>query len=176
MLLDDITPPPPDEYPAFMGTYIEHVAGQTIGPMLERQARDMTALLRGLDETEALKLHPPYTWTVKQAVGHVTDQERVFEYRLLRFARGDQTPLSGFDENVYAQTSNVNSLKVEDVLEEFLAVRGATLALLKNLPSNVQGQGGPVNGVHTSVRALAYVIAGHAEHHLVILKKRLGRT
>jgi hypothetical protein len=176
MLLDDITPPLPDEYPGFMGKYVQRSANQAVGRMLDRQARDVAVLLSGLDDAEALKLHPPYAWTVKQAVGHVTDQERVFGYRVLRFARGDQTPLSGFDENAYARASNVNALPVGEVLSEFLAVRAATVALLKNLPSSVAGLGGPVDGARTTVRALAYVIAGHVEHHLVILKARLDRT
>lgn len=118
-------------------------------------------------------LHPPYTWTAKQVVSHMTDTERVMAYRLLSVARGERQMLPEFDENAYAAASNANELPMTAVLAELLAVRDASITLLRNLPASVAMHRGNMNGTPMSVRALAYVIAGHAEHHLKILQERL---
>ena len=175
-MLDDITPPQADECPAFPARYlVDKVLLTTpLRTTLERQRALVNELLGNLDDATALRLHPPYTWTTKQVIGHVADAERVFAYRLLCIARGETKPLPGFDENAYAAASNANDLAVPSLLAEFNAVRAATMHLLANLPTPAADRRGNANGGDITARAMAYVLAGHAEHHLAILNQRLN--
>jgi uncharacterized damage-inducible protein DinB len=119
-------------------------------------------------------VHPPYAWTIKQVISHLIDGERIFAYRLLRIARGDTTPLPGFDENEYAKTARTDQLKLGDLVNEFETVREATLSLLHNLPEEAWTRTGTANGFAVSARALAWIMVGHVNHHIVIIRKRLG--
>ena len=132
------------------------------------------ALLSGVADKDASVCHLPYTWTIKQVVGHLTDCERVFGYRALRFARGDRTPLPGFDENNYARFAESDQRSLHDLAAEFEAVRKSHLYLFHNLPPDAWKQRGSANGNDVSVRALAYVIVGHERHHTAILRQRLA--
>lgn len=173
MLLDDIAPSQSNEIAPFHANYVGKVSARPLRATLERQREDARELLGGLDNVSAMALHGPYTWTSKQVIGHVTDAERVFSYRLMCIARGEQTPLPGFDENAYAAASNANDVPIAALLAEFLAVRESTLTLLRNLPATVAERRGIASGSSVTVRTFAYVIAGHAEHHLTILRRRL---
>jgi uncharacterized damage-inducible protein DinB len=126
-------------------------------------------------DRESGVLHPPYTWTLKQVVNHISDGERVFAYRALCIARGDTTPLPGFDENEYAKTSEVERLTLADLADEFETVRAATVSLLQSLPDEAWSRTGTANKNPISVRALAWIMVGHARHHLAIMKRRAGK-
>ena len=102
----------------------------------------------------------------------MTDAERIFAYRALRFARGDRTPLPGFDEKLYAPAGNFDARPLADLATELAAVRRATLALFGGLDAATLERRGPANQHEISVRALAYVIAGHERHHVAILRER----
>jgi hypothetical protein len=144
-------------------------------PVLEAQLEDVLALLRGVSEEQANTRHPPYTWSIKEVVGHLTDSERVFGYRALRFARGDATPLPGFDENSFARSAGSDAWPVAELLAELEAVRRSHLWLFRHQDAAAWRRGGQANGSPVTVRALAYIMAGHFRHHLAILRRRLGR-
>lgn len=167
--------PAPDEYAPDVDPYVRLVPAGDVLQSLEEQLGRTQALLRPLGDAESLAVHPPYTWTLKQVVGHVIDCERIFGYRALRVARKDATPLPGFDENQFMQFVDFNALPMSELLEEFAFVRRGHLLLLRHLSPEAWQWRGTVNGHPATPRALAYVMAGHAEHHLAIVKKRLGR-
>jgi uncharacterized damage-inducible protein DinB len=166
--------PQPTEYAAYYGKYIALVREDDIIQALQAQQKDMTSFLRTAPESQANVLHPPYTWTLKQVVNHINDGERIFAYRALRIARGDETPLPGFDENEYAKTSHVDRLTLGQLATEFETVRAATLSLLKSLTEESWSRSGTANNNPVSVRALAWIMAGHVQHHLAIMRERMA--
>ena len=166
--------PDSTEYAAFYEKYVSLVTEADVVAALAAQLDEMLAFLRSIPEAQAGVTHPPYTWTVKDVVGHLTDGERVFAYRALRFARGDATPLPGFDENAYAPAADYSRLPLADVVGEFEAVRRASVSLFRNLPTAAWTRGGEANDNRVTVRALAYILVGHVRHHTAILRKRLG--
>src|SRR5262249_8083458 len=117
---------------------------------------------------------PPYTWSIKEVVGHLADTERVMGYRALRFARGDATPLPGFDENEYAKIANFDRLPLPALVSELDVVRRSHLILFPNMPADAWDRGGEANQNHVTVRALAYILVGHGRHHTAIVRKRLA--
>lgn len=166
--------PAATEYAPNYGGYVSRVPeGDLIG-LLETQRRETQSLLAGLTEAQALHRYAPGKWSVKEVIGHVADSERVFCYRAMRFARGDQTPLPGFDENLYAPAGRFDARPLSDLAAELDAVRRATLALLRSFDVEALARRGTANGKEVSVRALAYIIAGHERHHLAILRERYG--
>ena len=116
--------------------------------------------------------YAPGKWTIKQVVGHICDAERIFAYRALRFARGDVAPLPGFDENAWMPAARFDARPLGDLAAELDAVRRATLALLRTFDADALARRGTANNKEISVRALAYVIAGHERHHVGILRER----
>jgi hypothetical protein len=169
------TRPQSTEYASYYGPYIDLAPDGDIVEILRTQSQEVTSFLRCVPQREADVLHPPYTWTLKQVVNHISDGERVFAYRALCIARSDKTPLPGFDENEYAKTSEVERLTLADLADEFETVRAATLSLLQSLPDESWTRTGTANEKPISVRALAWIMAGHTRHHLTIMKKRVGK-
>jgi DinB superfamily len=166
--------PESSEYAPHYGTYVALVPEDDIlAAMRSELARTMT-FLSEVAERDASICHPPYTWTIKQVVGHLTDCERIFGYRALRFARGDSTPLPGFDENPYAQSAESDQRPLAALAAEFEAVRKSHLYLFENMPARGWTQRGNSNNDEISVRAIAYAIVGHERHHISILRQRLG--
>jgi uncharacterized damage-inducible protein DinB len=169
-----IAPPNTDEYADFHAGYIAAVAHENDAvPALERQQRLIDALRR-LDHAEASHRYAPGKWSVREVIGHLSDTERVMSYRLLRVARGDTTPLPGFDENLVAANSNADRRDLADLVDELAAIRVATLALVRSLDETAVAQRGVVNNWTLSARALVYVIAGHFQHHVNVLRERYG--
>lgn len=166
--------PRPDasEYPAFYAGYIAGVPDGNLLEALRRQGRDTAAFLASVPPGRHDHAYAPGKWTLKEVVQHMADAERIFSYRALRFARGDETPLPGFDEQVYAPASGAGSRTLADLAAELAAIRTATLALLEHLPAEAPARRGISNGNPISVRALAWIIAGHERHHLRILRER----
>lgn len=113
-------------------------------------------------------------WSVREVLGHLCDAERIFAYRLLRIARGDETSLSGFDENTYVPAGAFESRQLRDLVDEWMATRNATIALVRGLPPEAWTRRGVANGKNVTAPALAYIILGHVEHHLGVLKDRYG--
>ena len=168
--------PRPDatEYDPYFGGYVSRVPEGDLVATLEAQRRETQSLVAGLTEARALHRYAPGKWSIKEVIGHVTDTERVFCYRAMRFARGDQTPLPGFDEKLYAPAGRFDARPVADLAAELDAVRRATIALLRSFDAEALGRRGTANGKEVSVRALAYIIAGHERHHVAILRERYG--
>jgi hypothetical protein len=166
--------PGPTEYAPSDARYVALVPEDEILPALEAQLEDMLSLLRAVPEDQASVRHPPYTWSIKQVVGHMSDAERIWAGRALRFARGDATPLPGFDENDYVRAAGFDRLPLGDLVSEFEAVRRANLWMFRGLPDVAWSRSGEANGNVVTVRALAYIIAGHARHHTAIVRRRLS--
>ena len=165
--------PEPAEYAPYYHRYVERVPAGDIARTLEQSARETVALLRSEPARERSDFrYAAGKWSVKEVLGHVCDAERVFTYRMLRFGRGDSTPLESFDENIYAPAGEFEQRKLDDIVEEFLAVRTATLALVRGLPESAWTRSGMASGQEVSVRALAWIIAGHEMHHRALLEER----
>ena len=165
--------PAATEYAPFYAGYVAKVPDGDVLATLATQRDETAAFLRTVPEGEAGKLHPPYTWTPKQVLAHLIDGERIFGYRALRFARNDDTPLPGFDETLYAVTAEADRLPFAELAAELAAVRTATIYLFRHLPPAAWDRAGLANDSRVSVRALAWIIAGHERHHLDILRQRL---
>jgi len=131
-------------------------------------------LLTAVTESAARHRYAEGKWSVREVLGPLCDAERIFAYRLLRIARGDQTPLAGFDENAYVPAGGFEHRQLSTVIKEWLAVRDATIALVRGLPGDAWLRRGTANGQQVTAAALAYLMLGHVEHHLRILKDRYG--
>lgn len=166
--------PKPDEYPPGYQRYIDRVPDGDLLAHLERQMQETRALLAPLDPERARFRYEEGKWSVTEVVGHIADTERIFAYRALRFARGDATPLPGFDENAYVPVAGFDRRTLAEVLDEAGAVRVASVALLRGLDAPDFARRGVANDQTFSVRALAYAIAGHAAHHVHVLRERYG--
>jgi hypothetical protein len=160
------------EYNAYYDRYISLIPGNNIVDTLEKQISKTVAMLsaRG-DEVGELR-YAPGKWTVKEVLGHVNDTERIMSYRALRIARGDQTPIEGFEQDDYIRNGPYAELRLVDLLEEFKNIRAATLRLFRNLRPEDWTRRGIANNNEISVRALAYVIGGHELHHRNLLEER----
>ncbi|HVU85812.1 MAG TPA: DinB family protein [Pirellulales bacterium] len=167
--------PEMDEYHGPFARYVELVPERGVLDLLAEQHKSAVAMLQPLDEATANTLHPPYTWSIKEVIGHITDAERVFAYRALRAARGDTTPLPGFEENDYARQAHHGTFPHADLLSEFSHVRQASIDLFRHLDEAAWLRRVTASGMLLSVRAWAYVIVGHARHHLAIVARRLGQ-
>jgi hypothetical protein len=127
-----------------------------------------------VNATAAGHRYAPGKWSVREVVGHLCDAERIFTYRLLRIARGDQTPLAGFDENRYVPAGAFDSRELNTLIKEWMATRDATVALVRGLPPDAWSRQGTANGQSVVASALVYILLGHVEHHLAVLKNRYG--
>lgn len=168
------TRPAPGEFASFYAGYIAAVPDGDLIERLGVEGAASAALLRSLDRTTAGHRYAPDKWSVLEVFGHLVDSERVFAYRALRFARGDATPLAGFDENLFAVEAGHGGRRPEDLAGELEAVRAATIALFASLAPAAWQRRGEANGHPVSVRALGWTTAGHELHHRGILRERYG--
>lgn len=166
--------PAADEAAPFYHGYIAKVPGENIGEQLVDQLAEVERLFGSLDDRAALARYAQGKWSIKEILGHLTDTERIFAYRLLRVARGDSTPLPGFDENAYVPAARFDERPLRSLAAEVRAVRLSTVALAGGLPSTSWSQIGQVSGKPVSARALVYIIVGHVAHHLGVLRERYG--
>src|ERR1700722_6976052 len=164
--------PQPGEYALFYERYISLVEGEDILNTLDQQRRQMMLLLSGRDEEEGDFRYAPEKWSAKEVLGHICDTERIFAYRALRFARADATPLQGFEQDDYVRNGGFAQRPLGDLVEEFIAVRRATISLLRNFDEAAWSRRGTANKNEVTVRALAYIIAGHELHHRRILEEK----
>jgi hypothetical protein len=167
-------PPGADEYAAFYAGYVARVPAGDVRDQLERQGRATAAALRALTPAQLGARYAPGKWSVAEAIGHVLDGERIFAYRALRIGRGDETPLPGFDQDRYVPAGAFDGRSAADLAAEYTSVRAATLTLLRGLPAEAWRRRGTASGHPVSVRALAYMIAGHELHHLAVLREKYG--
>jgi hypothetical protein len=160
------------EAAAYFFTYIDKVPPGDIRQVLEAQLPDTLRFLRTISEERSLHRYAPGKWSIRETLSHINDTERVFVFRALWFARGFEGPLPSFDQNVAIPTAAADSRDWRSHVDEFEAVRRATLTLFREMPDDAWVRRGVASGNPVSVRALAYITAGHVEHHLRILKER----
>ena len=168
-----IARPTAEEFAPFYAGYIGSVPESGPVAALEAQRTAIQALATLSDENGTHR-YAEGKWSVKEVIGHLADAERVFDYRLLRIARADSTPLAGFDENAWAEVAPFNARPIGDVVKELLTVREATLALIASLDEAALTRQTVANGKAVSGRALCWILAGHTQHHLGILRERYG--
>jgi DinB superfamily len=166
-----LTRPDRSEYADFYANYIARLPEGNLLDLLAKQPGDYRQLLVGVSEEAGAVEPAPGKWSVKQVLGPVCDAERVMTYRAMRFSRGDETELAGFEQDDYVREANSNARSLEDLLHEFESVRKATIALFRSLPPGAENRRGMANKNPVTVRALAYIAAGHANHHYEGLKK-----
>lgn len=164
--------PAADEFAPYYGSYISEAPGKDVIDALEAQGDQWRKALKDVPGSREGYRYEPGKWSIREVVAHVADSERVFSYRLLRFARGDATPLASFDENVFAKACEAEARSLRECVDELVAVRQATVALVKPMQDAQMSRRGVASGKEISARALAWVIAGHAQHHLKVLKER----
>jgi hypothetical protein len=168
--------PKPGEYTPYYDRYISLIPGNDIIGTLAAQLPKTVALLDSRGEADGAFRYAPGKWTVKEAVGHVIDTERIMSYRALRIARNDRTPIEGFEQDDYVRDGPFADLRLADLVEEFKSVRAATVAFFRGLRTTDWTRRGIANKNEISVRALAYVIGGHELHHRHILEERYFAT
>ena len=164
--------PSSDEYFDFYHTYVGQVPDGEIGTILADQRDRCVYEFSTVPPHLETFAYAPGKWTVREVIGHISDAERVFAYRALTIARADTTSLPGFAENEWAVHSNAGVRSLESLVEEFTAVRAATLALLGGFTTEMGDRRGVASGRPISVRAIAWIVAGHAEHHLRLFRER----
>jgi len=169
-----IARPAASEYNQHYAGYVAAVPDGDLLETLESQIKDTVKLLKTVDEKKSRYRYAPDKWTVREVIGHLTDSERVFAYRALRFARSDATPLPSFDENEWAKASNADSRPLPELVAELSAVRAATLTLFRGFTDKEFARAGIASGNPITVRALAYIVTGHERHHVRILRERYG--
>jgi uncharacterized damage-inducible protein DinB len=165
--------PRESEYPKFFAGYVGKIPESGPVTALQAQTRSFAAL-GALSEERGDYRYADGKWSVKEVLGHMADAERVFAYRLLRIARADHTPLPGFDENAWSVTAPHARRRIKEVADEMSAVRAASLALYQSLDDTAIANHGTSNNAPITARALAWILAGHAQHHLDILRERYG--
>jgi uncharacterized damage-inducible protein DinB len=164
--------PEPNEYASYYERYISRVPDADLIETLERQGAETLALLRALPEERGAHRYEPGKWSIKQLVGHISDGERLFSYRALSIARGDRAPLPGMEQDEWMAGVDFDARTLADLLDEFEAVRAATLHLLRHLSPEAWVRRGTASDNEVTVRALAYIIAGHEAHHVGVLRER----
>ncbi len=166
--------PLPSEYPPFFAGYIDRVPEADVVGALGAQIEVLKQLAAVISPEKETYAYAPGKWTIRQVVGHLGDVERVFSFRALCFARSDQTPLPGFDENAYVEHSRFNDIRLGELIEELVLLRSSNLKMLTSLSEAQWSATGVANGKSISVRALAYVMVGHVRHHVAMLRDRYG--
>jgi hypothetical protein len=160
------------EFAPFYAGYVSLVPEHNIASVLEEQADEVSERMGGFIPNREQFRYAPGKWTVRQVLGHMADAERVFGFRAFCFSRGDENPLPGFDENEYVARSIFEDVPLADLVGEFRHIRQANLIVLRRLDEEGWRRIGNASGHPVSVRALAYIMAGHVRHHLEILRTR----
>jgi hypothetical protein len=164
------------EFAPFYAGYVSLVPEPDIIRVLEGQGADVREGMRAFIPAREAFRYAEGKWSVREVLGHVTDAERVFGFRAFCFSRGDENPLPGFDENDYVARSGFDRCSLADLVQEFGQVREANLTVLRRLDDDAWRRTGTASGQPVSVRALAYIMAGHVRHHLRVLSTRYAGT
>jgi len=164
--------PAPSEAAPYYFTYIKRVAGENIHAVLAAQLEETLALCAGISEQQSLHRYAAGKWSMRQALNHITDTERVFAFRALWFARGFDGPLPAFDQEIATSRAEADDVPWTAHTEEFRRVRLATISLFEAMPPSAWARAGIASDNRFTVRALAYIIAGHLDHHLALLRER----
>jgi hypothetical protein len=166
------TIPDRSEAAEYYFTYIDQVAEGDICETLETQLAETVTLLDGISEETSLRRYAPEKWSIRQVASHMNDTERMFVFRALWFARAFDSPLPSFDQNIAISTASADERSWSSHVKEFGTVRAATLTFFQHLPADAWARAGIASGNRFTVRALAYIVAGHVRHHTRILRTR----
>ena len=164
--------PQPNEAAPYYFTYIDKVAGDDVVSQLTTQMGETLWLLAGISDAKSLHRYAPQKWSIRQVLNYINDTERVFVSRALWFGRGFDSALPSFDQEIGAAGARADEVSWAGHVEEFRVIRLATLAFFRNLPSDAWMRSGVASGYPFTVRALAYIAAGHVAHHAAILRER----
>ena len=167
-----ITPPETTEYLPYYGKYISLVAGGDILTSLQEQINQTAKIFTAVSEEQGDYRYAPGKWSVKEVLGHLIDTERIMAYRALRIARNDRIPMEGFEQDDYVRHGPFGHCRLPDLVEEYACVRQASVCLFRSLDQGSWLRRGVANKAEITVRALAYIIAGHELHHRKILKEQ----
>jgi len=164
----------PNEFKPYFAIYIEPAVARNLDivPLLELGLKDTCDFFKGIPAQKELYAYAEQKWTIREILLHLIDTERIFSYRALRIARNDKTNLPGFDENDFARNSKANMRTLQELTEEFKAVRHATLSLFRRFDADDWSKTGMASNSEISVRAIGFILAGHAIHHERIIKER----
>ena len=165
--------PKVEEYAPYYGQYIDLVSEGDVRVLLEQQIAQFSDVLGAIPEEQANVLHAPYTWTIKQVVGHMIDVEKVFGYRAHRFACNDLRPILGMEQNEFVDNLEYSESFLSDLAVELKCTRRSNSLFFKRIPDTAWNRMGTADGNSMSVRAIAYILVGHITHHLEIIKQRL---
>ncbi len=164
--------PEPDEFGDSYQGYIDQVTAENVIQALIKQGQKTYALIQQLTDEEADYRYADGKWSVREVLGHIIDTERIMAYRALCISRGETTPLPGFDQDDYVENANFGERSLQSLSAEYDALRNANISLFNSFDENQIMQTGTASGFKTSVRALAYIIAGHEKHHHNILEEK----
>lgn len=167
-----ISAPDSTEYAAYYSPYIDKVAGNDVLAVLEAQLGQTLPVLEHVSEERSLHRYAPGKWSIRQVMSHVNDAERLFAFRAFWFARGIEDPLPSFDQDAAVTIAGADERSWSSHVDEFKSIRAGTLALFRNLPADAWMRRGVASGNPFTVRALAYICAGHVTHHVNVLQER----
>lgn len=162
--------PKTDEASAYFFTYVKQVEGDDAMQAFQQQYFSSLNFYKDIPQEKWDYRYAEGKWTIKEILQHVIDSERVFAYRALRIARGDDKPLAGFDQDPYVTTSGASERSALSLIDEYKTVRLATYSLFENIPSEHLGNLGIADGASVSCRALAWIIIGHEIHHIKVIR------
>lgn len=168
-----INRPEPDEYVAYFGRYIEKV-GRNDDPLAlhREQLEQAGAALAAIPDPKAGYRYGPDKWSIREMVGHLADTERILTYRAIRIARGDTTPLPGFDQDEYVAGAGFDARPMASLVDEWRTARAAAISFFDSVTAETERRLGTASGGPMSVRALAYIIPGHFAHHARVLRSK----
>jgi hypothetical protein len=167
-----MTRPQTSEFAEYYATYVNQVGDGDVRQTLARQAAEVPDWLRAIPDDRVGHRYAPDKWTIRQVLSHINDSERVFSFRAFWFARGFDSPMPSFDQAVAIPTAAADDRSWASHIAEFEAIRGTTLALVNHFPADAWDRRGIASGNPVTVRALVFIVAGHLEHHLRILRER----
>ena len=167
-----MTRPQSTEAAGYYFKYIDLITGDEIVPAMENQMAEMLQFLSGISEEQSLYSYAPGKWTIREVLNHVNDGERIFTGRALWFARGFTDALPSFEQDIAVQTAHANNTSWADLVEEFKYVRLSTISFFKSVPEEAWDRTGVASDNPVTVRALAYIIAGHVTHHMGVLREK----
>jgi hypothetical protein len=165
--------PTTEEYASFYSDYVQRaMQREDVPAALSQQIEELHAALDGLSDAQARFKPGPEEWSVKEVIGHINDVERVFSYRLLRISRGDQKPLTGFEQEDYVRGAAFDRYMLEDLLGEFEHLRRANVLMIEHMTDDSVDRRGTASGMTVSARALIFMLVGHVEHHMASLQEK----
>jgi uncharacterized damage-inducible protein DinB len=164
--------PQRDEAAPYYFKYIDRVSNDDIVSVLGAQLEETLPFLRGISEEKSLHRYAADKWSIRQVLNHINDGEQVFLFRAFWFARGFDSSLPSFEQDICAGAARADEFSWASHIEAFQGIRGATLAFFRNLPAEAWARSGVASGNSVSVKALAYIVAGHLAHHRAVLEER----